>query len=91
MNVFLFTDTRICQPRTTHLVEKSPDGLAIFCTKKPQTMKTFALQKVYRINKVTGIYRLSNRELHICYNIQVLSDMTNQAQLSGGKYYELVN
>ena len=88
---FSFTDTRICQPRTTRFVEKSPVGLTVFCTQKPQKMKTFSQHKVYRMNKVTGIYRLSKRELHICYNVQVLPDMTNATQLSGGKYYELVN
>ena len=88
---FMITDARICQPQTTHLQEMSPDGVSAFCTKKPQILNPFKLQHIYRFNNISGIYRLSRNESHICYNGQVLPNMTSPAELSGGKYYKTVN
>ena len=61
------------------------------CTKEPKILNPFCLRYVYRPINVTAIYRLSNRESHIRYNAHVLPNMTNPAQLSGGKYYAINN
>ena len=88
--IFIFADTRTCQPQKTHLVEKSAVSVSAFCTEKPQILNPFQLQRIYRVDKVCGIYRMLRKESHICYEGQVLPNMTNLAQLSGGRYYELV-
>ena len=90
MNASHFADAGKCQPRTTQLREKGPVGVSAFCTQKPQIRSPFNVHKVYRMKNVTGVYRLSNRESHICYNAQVFPNMINPTQLSGGKYYEIV-
>ena len=86
----LTADTRICQTRKTRLIEKSTNDITAFCTQKPQILNPLNLQYVYRTDNVTGIYRLSRSESHICYDNQVLPNMTNPAQLFSGKYYEIV-
>ena len=85
-----FTDARICRAQTTRLVERNVIGVTAYCTQKQQNINSFFQQNVYRINNITGMYRLSTRESHFCYDVQVLPNMTNLAELTGGKYYEIV-
>ena len=89
MDIFHFAGTGVCKPQTIHLMAKNPVDVSTFCTQKPQILNPFRIPNVYRANNVSGIYRLSRNELHICYNAQVLPNMTSPAQLSGGKYYEI--
>ena len=91
MNAFHFPDTGLCQALSIRIVERTPVNVTTFCTQKPQILKAFDLRKVYRSSNVTGIYRLSYTESHICYDVQVLPVISNPAQLNGGKYYEIVN
>ena len=91
LNLFHFAEARTCQTHTIRLMERSLVGVTVFCTEKPQNITPFLLQPVYRINNVTGIYRLSGRESYICYDVQVLPSMVDPAQLGKGRYYEIVN
>ena len=83
-----FTDPHSCYPGATRLKEKNPVSVSAFCTQKARDQ--LPLRNVYRRSNVTGIYFLSARKSHLCYDVQVLPDMTNLTQLSGGKYYEIV-
>ena len=85
-----FVDARNCQAKTIRLMEMKLVGVTVFCTQKPQNLKLFLPQPVYRIYNITGIYRPSKRESHICYDAQVFPNMINPTELNGGKYYEIV-
>ena len=88
--VFHFAEARICRSQSTPLIEKNMVGVTAFCTQKPQNINSFLVQNVYRMNNITGMYRLSSRESHFCYDVQVLQNMTDLTELTGGKYYEIV-
>ena len=95
MNISIFTDlnsddSNSCQNhRVTRLMEKNPVGVTAFCTQKQRDQ--LPLKNVYRIKSVIGVYRLSRRESHICYDGQVVPNLIPIAQLSGGNYYQVVN
>ena len=89
-HIFHFADTGICPSQTTRLVEKNPADVTAFCASKAQNINSFLIKNVFRINDVTGLYLLSRRELHICYNVKVLNNLIDPTQLSGGKYFEIV-
>ena len=84
-----FTGSDFCKRPPTRLMEKTPFGITAYCNRLPKDQ--LPLKNVYRMDKVIGIYLLSVRKSHVCYSAQVHSNMINLTQLSGGKFYEIVN
>ena len=81
------TDPYICKSGKTRLVEKSQTGITAYCTEKLEYQ--LPLNNVYRFDRVIGIYYLSVKESHICYDSKVLPIMTMLTSLTGGKFYEI--
>ena len=79
----------MCKSGKSRLAKKSSTGIKAYCTQKLQNQLPLNTTQVYRFEHFIGIYYLSARESHLCYDIKVLPIMALLESLSGGTYYEI--
>ena len=86
------TRVNYCCHKQLRLIKNTTIALNIFCS--PQ--KTYGRFPLHRstlpyFKNVIGLYRLNDRESHICYLQKVSGDLIDANTMTGGEFYSIGN